>query len=100
MKIIVDPSAYDYLSKEMELEQGDAVRFFVKYGGESSIQEGFSLGITKDHPRHSLIHQFINGVDFFIEEDDQWYFDEYNLHVVYQQALEEIAYQYEKNSLA
>lgn len=95
MKIIIDEAAYDFLKDDMELSEGDSVRFFVKYGGESSIQKGYSLGITKDIPRNLAVNESFNGVDFYVEDGDQWYFDQHNLHVTYQAAIDEIGYQYE-----
>ena len=50
MKIILSNEALLWFKQEMEVEPGDAIRFFARYGGSSSIQAGFSLGVTKEQP--------------------------------------------------
>ncbi|MEC2176775.1 HesB/YadR/YfhF family protein, partial [Bacillus amyloliquefaciens] len=44
MNMKVNKDALDWYKEELELETGDQVRFFVRYGGCSNVQKGFSLG--------------------------------------------------------
>lgn len=44
MEIHLSKDARDWFHQEMEVEAGEAVRFFVRYGGDG-LQPGFSLGV-------------------------------------------------------
>lgn len=96
MQIIITDAALKWFTEEMDAEKGNMVRFFVKYGGSSPIQEGFSLGVTIDTPHESGAQTEKNGLIFFVEEEDLWYFDDYNLKVNVNEEIEELAFSYFK----
>lgn len=50
MKIHITDEAVNWFKRELELDDGESVRFFAKYGGSTPIQHGFSLGVQKDIP--------------------------------------------------
>ena len=82
MEIYISDEATKWFKEEMFLENGDHIRFFVKYGGSSPVQEGFSLGMSKEEPSDiAALKKEQNGILFYIEEKDLWYFDNHNLHV-------------------
>ncbi|MCK7606230.1 HesB/YadR/YfhF family protein [Geobacillus stearothermophilus] len=82
MNIIITKKAFDWYKRELELKPGDAIRFFARYGGCSTVQKGFSLGMTKDEPAGEPAAQTtVDGVTFFVEDSDQWYFDGRDLTV-------------------
>jgi uncharacterized protein YneR len=97
VKIIVEDRAAQFIKEEFDVKEDDAIRIFVKYGGESPIQQGFSLGIGKDAPKNPAVRTVVGGITFFVEEEDTWYFSHYDLHVRYDEKLDEIAYDYVKN---
>lgn len=94
MQINISPDALEWFQQEMEVEPGDHVRFFVRYGGASKIQPGFSLGVTKDQPYELAVKVEQNDVVYFIEETDLWYFDGHDLHVTVNDDLHELDYSY------
>ena len=96
MKIEISEDAMKWFHDEMEVESGEAVRFFVRYGGSSKLQPGFSLGVTKDQPQEAAVEVKENDVVYFIEESDVWYFDGHDLHVSVNDKLHELDYSYEK----
>ncbi|ANU28480.1 HesB/YadR/YfhF family protein [Planococcus versutus] len=96
MQIIISNDALDWFKKEMEVMHGEAVRFFVRYGGSSKLQPGFSLGVTKDQPREIGVQLERDHVVYFIEKNDIWYFDEHNLEVSVNDDLHELEYSYIK----
>lgn len=79
MNMKVTKGALDWYKEELDLETGDHVRFFVRYGGCSNVQKGFSLGILKDRPMNIGTSTEVEGITFFIEESDLWYFDNHDL---------------------
>ncbi|GIN84145.1 hypothetical protein J6TS2_05310 [Heyndrickxia sporothermodurans] len=96
MEIHLTNEAVKWFKDEMFLKNGDSIRFFVKYGGSSPVQEGFSLGISNEEPSDIAVSTEQKGILFYIEEKDLWYFDHHHLHVGYDQELDEPIYTYKK----
>ncbi|MEW9502544.1 HesB/YadR/YfhF family protein [Jeotgalibacillus marinus] len=97
MNIHISKEAQKWFQYEMMMKKGDHVRFFVRYGGSSPIQDGFSLGVSKDEPIEAVVTQEIEGIIFYIEERDLWYFDGHDLHVDYSDKADGPTYDYSKN---
>ncbi|GKU82803.1 HesB/YadR/YfhF family protein [Niallia sp. NCCP-28] len=76
MKIFISDQAASWYKEEMNLKDGDYVRFFARYGGCSTVQQGFSLGISKEEPINIGISTEKFGITYYIEEKDVWYFDD------------------------
>ncbi|PKR85612.1 HesB/YadR/YfhF family protein [Heyndrickxia camelliae] len=96
MKIFVSDDAEKWFRDEMDIEEGDSIRFFVKYGGSTAVQEGFSLGLMKEEAEDPAVTTTKNGILFFVEEKDVWYFDGHDLHVGYNPTLDEPVFEYKK----
>ena len=45
--------------------------------------KGLSLGIRKDDPAHPTVQIQEEDINFFIESDDEWFFDGHNLVVTF-----------------
>ena len=95
MKIHMSDETANHIIKDLEASSGDNIRFFVRLGGCSTVQDGFSLGIAKDHPKHPAVSVRIQNHEFFIEEEDVWFFDRSDLKVNVQNG--EIGFDYEIN---
>lgn len=96
MEIKMSQEAIAWYKNEMYLKDGDFIRFFARYGGSTPLQQGFSLGISADQPIHAGVKFVTDGITFYIEEDDLWFFDDHNLVVKYNPKLDEPEYHYEK----
>ncbi|MFS0575035.1 HesB/YadR/YfhF family protein [Sporosarcina sp. 179-K 3D1 HS] len=96
MKIILSDDALTWFEEEMDVESGDSVKFFARYGGASPLHQGFSLGITKEEPDEIAVESEHKGVRYYIEQRDQWFFVEHDLHVNVDPKLNELVYSYEK----
>jgi len=83
LKLIISEQAANWYETEMELHRGDSLQFFIRYGGYSNVKAGLSLGIQKNEPQNAGVSTTINEITYFIEEDDLWYFDDFDLHVQY-----------------
>ncbi|RSL34437.1 hypothetical protein D7Z54_04590 [Salibacterium salarium] len=93
--ITLTQPAVKWFQKEMNTKPGDYIRFYARYGGISPIHPGFSIGITKsEQPYEVAVQTQENGVTFFIEETDKWYFDGYDLHVKFSRKDDQIKYEY------
>ncbi|MBB3110264.1 uncharacterized protein YneR [Paenibacillus phyllosphaerae] len=83
MKVIVEAEAARWYKKEMALQDGDQLHVFVRLGGCGSVQPGMSLGIMKENATGPNIHQTVEGIDFYMLEEQLWYLDEKDLHIRY-----------------
>ncbi|NDI36899.1 HesB/YadR/YfhF family protein [Chengkuizengella sediminis] len=96
MNLTVTPIAANHFKDEFQLQHGDYVQFFVKYGGHSVIQTSFSLGISHDKPEKIGASVEIDNVTYYVEESDLWYFEDHQLQVDFNKQNEEIEYYYDK----
>ncbi|MFJ7933876.1 HesB/YadR/YfhF family protein [Sporosarcina sp. NPDC096371] len=96
MKIILSTEALNWFKEEMATEKGDSIQFFARYGGASPLHEGFSLGVRMEAPDDAAVKTEHDGVQYYIERRDEWYFLEHDLHVNVDPKLDELIYSYEK----
>lgn len=94
MKILIAYEAYEWFKEEMEVEPGDYIRFYARYGGSSPFHEGFSLGMNRELPHEIGVETELEGVHFYIEKADEWFFNGHNLHVSVDTAISELKYEY------
>ncbi|WP_053219549.1 HesB/YadR/YfhF family protein [Virgibacillus senegalensis] len=94
MKLQMSDSAAQWYVDELELQENDHVRFFVRYGGIGGHQPGFSLGVANEKPENPAAETNMDGVLFFIENEDLWYFDGADLFVQLEKEQEEPEFLY------
>ena len=94
MNIGISDKAAAWFEEEMSLQKGDYLRFFARYGGCSTVQQGFSLGISNEEPIHIGTSAEKNGIVYYIEEKDLWYFDNHDLFVDFNVKMQEPEYKY------
>lgn len=96
MNIIVSKEAANWYQNEIGLKEGDFVRFFVRYGGCSTVQKGFSLGVENESPIGVGAQTVVDGITYYIEEKDLWYFDGHDLEVNFNTKFDEPEFNYQK----
>ncbi|AXY25447.1 hypothetical protein CL176_05220 [Suicoccus acidiformans] len=97
MQITVDSRAVTWFSEEMGRPDGTGIRFGVQIYGNSPVQNGFALAVEPDKPVEiGAQFQADNGLLFYVEAADVWFFDGHDLQVQYNEELHEPSYQYVK----
>ncbi|AKO93636.1 MULTISPECIES: HesB/YadR/YfhF family protein [Priestia] len=96
MKLTVSEEAANWYKEALHIDNGSKVRFFVRYGGCSTVQKGFSLGVKSDDPLKIGASDEQNGITFFIEDEDLWFFDEHDVSVTLDEQGEEPLFHYNK----
>ncbi len=96
MNIRISNEAAQWFIEEMDVETGDSIRFFARYGGSSPLHEGFSLGVIREQPDEVAVETVLDGVRYYVETRDLWYFDGHDLQVGVNRDLEELQYDYVK----
>lgn len=80
--LTVTQEAAAWLSKELSLTRGDFLRFYTMlYGNAASIHPNFSLGLSKETPSRIGLQTVMDGITYYIEENDRWYVDGHQLTV-------------------
>lgn len=94
MILKVQEEAAQWYKNELELEDNDSLRFFVRYGGVGGLQPGMSLGVRPDSPAEPIAEDKQEGIRFYVEQEDAWYFDHYNVTVKYDRDKQEPDFDY------
>ncbi|MGH1646338.1 iron-sulfur cluster biosynthesis protein [Enterococcus gilvus] len=98
MKLTITPKAQEWFKKELELADGQGIKFYGKVYGKTQVHDGFSVGMSVDTPESPLIEENVNGMMFFVEEADEWFFKGYDLVVNFDEKLDEPEYEFLKDS--
>ncbi|MFC4386311.1 HesB/YadR/YfhF family protein [Gracilibacillus marinus] len=92
MAISITKPAAKWFVNELHLEEHDAIRFFARYGGFGGVHKGFSLALEKTEPNDPGMQVVEEGIVFFVEQSDMWYFDNKDFHIKYSRKYDEIEY--------
>ncbi len=94
MKITIKPEALAWFKSELEIPKGQGVRFFGKVYGKTDVHDGFSIGMNVDTPEKPIAETIEEGILFFADEADEWFFKGYDLIVAYDEKLNEPKYEF------
>lgn len=94
MKISIIESAQDWFENEVGLEKGAGVRFSGKVYGKTEVHEGFSVGMEVAQPDDVLAKTVVNGITYFIDKHDEWFFSGYDLQVSFDKERDEPIYHF------
>ncbi|BBM17522.1 iron-sulfur cluster biosynthesis protein [Enterococcus avium] len=94
MKLTITPKAQEWFKRELELGEGQGIKFYGKVYGTTQVHDGFSVGMSVDIPESPLVETILEDQHFFIEEADEWFFKGYDLVVDYDTELDEPKYDF------
>lgn len=87
MKISIDERAAQWFTNEFEI---NTVRMYPQYSGFGDQHKGFSLAFSAEAPSNIGFIQEINGINFFIEGNDVWFFEDTETCLSYNDEINEI----------
>ena len=64
--------------------------------GQARYMKDFSLGVRMEEPDEPAVVTEVEGVRYYIERRDEWYFVNHDLHVNVNPNVHELTYTYEK----
>lgn len=97
MKLTVTPNAQEWFKKEVGPTKETGIRFYGKIYGKTEVHDGFSIAMSVESPEEPMIKEQIDGITYFIEETDDWFFRGYDLFVDYDSKIDEPIYQFKAN---
>lgn len=95
MKLHVDPQAASWFRQEMGFRPQAGVRIKSRIYGHSPINSGFDIALESTEPdQPAVTYQAPDGLLFFIEPSDLWFFEDYDLQIAFDEKLDEPVFQY------
>ncbi|MDV2888159.1 HesB/YadR/YfhF family protein, partial [Alkalihalophilus pseudofirmus] len=81
--------------EEVGLSEGSKIKFYSQIYGTSPVQENYALAFTVDNePVDMAVNTEKDGIVFYIEGSDLWFFNGHDLHVDYNDKKDELEYSY------
>ena len=96
MELTVTDVAKKWFQSEIDLPENYGIRFFGKVYGSTEVHDGFSIGMSVEQPDRPLKELTVDGLLFFIDEADEWFFKGYDLVVDYDPELDEPTHHFDK----
>ncbi len=79
----------------MGLSSGSQVGFHSRVYGKTAVHEGFSVGLSVESPDGALlIAETIDGIQYYITENDDWFFNGYDFEVDFSPKEENFIYRF------
>lgn len=97
MKLTITPRAQQWFKDEVGVTSDSGIRFYGKIYGKTDVHEGFSIAMSVEAPDQPLVKEVIDGITYFIEETDDWFFKGYDLLVDYDEDKDEPKYNFAGN---
>lgn len=87
MLITIDEKAAMWFTNEFEI---NTVRMFPQYDGFGEKNKGFSLAFSAEAPSNIGFTKEINGINFFVEGNDVWFFEDTETSLSFNDEVNEI----------
>lgn len=89
MKLEVSKEAAEWYIRELNLKENDSVKFFGKVYGPHG---GFSFALAIMEPSRPLKMIKVEGINFYVEKSDDWFFADKDLSITFDQERDEPKY--------
>ena len=90
MLISIDDKATTWFTKEFDINKPFSIRMFPQYAGFGQKHKGYSLAFSAETPTNLGYTQEINGITFFVEGNDVWFFEDAETFLTADDSLDEI----------
>ncbi|MEH7443941.1 hypothetical protein V7201_16630 [Bacillus sp. JJ1122] len=90
MTISIDQNAYKWFEREFDTPKPFYIRLYPQYAGFGDKNKGYSLAFARETPSIPAQQQEIDGITFFVESNDTWFFEETNVEIKYSDTEQEI----------
>ncbi|WP_040204378.1 HesB/YadR/YfhF family protein [Neobacillus jeddahensis] len=96
MFISIDEKATSWFSQEFDISKPISIRLFPQYAGFGQKHKGFSLAFSAEYPSNIEFTKEINGITFFVEGNDVWFFEDTETYLTVDDLLEELKVTYKE----
>ncbi|WP_409274180.1 HesB/YadR/YfhF family protein [Neobacillus sp. SCS-31] len=98
MHLTIDDKALSWFTDEFEITSPISIRLFPQYNGFGIQHKGYSLAFSAEPALHPSYAAELNGLTFYIEASDQWFFEDTKTILFYDESLKELAVRYEEET--
>ncbi|MEH7093533.1 HesB/YadR/YfhF family protein [Neobacillus vireti] len=98
MFISIDEKAALWFMREFEMKKPINIRLFPQYAGFGEKNKGFSLAFSAEQPENVGYTQEMNGITFYVEGNDIWFFEDTETYLSFNEVIEEIQINYKETS--
>lgn len=88
--IKIENNAYTWFESEFDVPKPFSIRLYPQYAGFGEKNKGFSLAFSLEEPNLAESKQEINGITFFVESNDTWFFDEIDVSIQFCENKKEV----------
>lgn len=90
-----DEKALSWFSDEFRITAPLGIRLFPQYNGFGLQHKGYSLAFSAEPATNPSYAAKLNGLTFYIEASDLWFFEDTKTFLFYDESLKELAVRYE-----
>ncbi|MGZ4159280.1 MAG: HesB/YadR/YfhF family protein [Neobacillus sp.] len=98
MIISIDEKASNWFKKEFDFDKAFNIRMFPQYAGFGQKNKGYSLAFSAETPTNAGYTKEVNGITFFIEGNDVWFFEETETYLSADDLIDELEITYKEES--
>ncbi|NHM31805.1 HesB/YadR/YfhF family protein [Neobacillus terrae] len=95
MLISIDEKALVWFTDEFGINRPFYIRMFPQYAGFGEKHKGYSLAFSAEVPANACFIHEQNGITFYIEGSDTWFFEDTNTSLSYDERIKELLVKYE-----
>jgi uncharacterized protein YneR len=95
--ITIDQNAYKWFEAEFQTQKPFFIRLYPQYAGFGQKNKGYSLAFSLENPTIAAAKQVINGITFYVESNDTWFFDGTDVDIKYCDNNHEVFASYTEN---
>ncbi|MCM3725555.1 hypothetical protein M3226_07650 [Neobacillus cucumis] len=99
MFISIDEKAALWFTEEFEINKPISIRLFPQYAGFGEKNKGYSLAFSVEQPEDAGYAQEMNGITFYVEGNDIWFFEDTETYLSFDEVLEEIQIIYKEKAI-
>jgi uncharacterized protein YneR len=90
MFISIDEKATTWFTREFEFNKPFNIRMFPQYAGFGEKHKGYSLAFSAEIPANAGFVKEVNGITFFVEGNDVWFFEDTETYLSVDDLINEI----------
>ncbi|MDP4169645.1 MAG: hypothetical protein Q8906_03470 [Bacillota bacterium] len=95
MYISIDEKAFSWFTDEFNVCTPFYIRLFPQYAGFGEKHKGYSLAFSAEVPSDAEYVKEVNGITFFIEGNDTWFFEDTKTFLTFDETMAELQIKYE-----
>ncbi|MDQ0198068.1 HesB/YadR/YfhF family protein [Neobacillus ginsengisoli] len=98
MIISIDEKASTWFKKEFDFDKAFSIRMFPQYAGFGRKNKGYSLAFSAETPTNAGYTIEINGITFYVEGNDVWFFEETETYLSADDLFDELEITYKEEN--